>query len=391
MFKVSNNLVFKGLLIPALIVIFCLAGTVTVAQELNYRGILNLNFLDYNSQLPENLLMERTVVLVEDDLANKKNSKNPAWRELAKKAHVTFQQLGIDAVAYYNLDLLLSGPTVTQSFATDIKNRAITHALLLQRDLLPSGDTLFRLTLGLMSKEDPFFAAGQKAYQTESNNLSSLLQSLTRAVSSSGLKRSNFLILEVPEFFDKTQIFTGKRFETFNPDLKLDKLAVPLFEERPLPNNVPAGVNKEEVVAQVNKENNQIKRANDRLLEIMKSYPFESEPVTFSDGEAAWRKTGNHFVLLSVHGKAETVRELLNYEERPDQPTYTSTRIVAGEPVTEELAKNENSYKFYIKHMHSGEVYLGTHWDAASTWSQALENFLLNLRASFNLETANSN
>src|SRR5690606_33172336 len=110
MFQVSNSLFFKGLWIASLIVIFYLAGTATVAQELNYRGILNLGYLDYTNQLPENLLTERTVVLIEDDLPNKRRSKIPAWQELAKNAHATFQRLGIDAVAYYNLDLLLSGP-----------------------------------------------------------------------------------------------------------------------------------------------------------------------------------------------------------------------------------------------------------------------------------------
>src|SRR5690606_8793807 len=157
-------------------------------------------------------------------------------------------------------------------------------------------------------------------------------------------------------------------------------------EERPLPKTVPAGVSKEEVVAQVNKENQLIKAANERLQAIMQTYPFESEPVSFREGEAAWRKTGNHFVLLSVHGKAETVRELLNYESKADQPAYTTTRMVAGEPVTQEIPKGQEVYKYYIKHMHSGEVYLGTYWDAAPTWSEALENFILNLKAEFNID-----
>lgn len=389
--KISCTCPSKNLFPFLLGIFFCFGLLYPLeAQELNFRGILNLNYLDYNNKIPEEVLTGKTVVLIEDDVTRTKNKSLP-WQALARKAHPTFHLLGIDAVAYYNLDLILSGPTVTKSFAEDIKGRAISHAMLLQRELLPSGDTVFTLTLGKISEESVFFEAGQQAYQLQKNNFATLMQEFTKTVSGSGLKNTNFLILEIPEFFDKTQIFTSKRFESYNPDLKLDKLAVPLFEERAVPKNTPPGMSREEMIAQINKENQNIQQANARLESIMKGYPFSSAPVSFREGEAAWIKAGNHFVLLSIHGKAETVRRLLNYERVDDQPTYTSTRIVGGEPVTQEIAKNQEVYKFYIKHLHSGEVYLGTHWDAATTWDQALENFILNLKADFNIEARNSN
>jgi len=38
-------------------------------------------------------------------------------------------------------------------------------------------------------------------------------------------------------------------------------------------------------------------------------------------------------------------------------------------------------YKYYIKHIRTGEIYLGKQWDAAESWHEALNNYLNNLTA----------
>lgn len=378
---------FEKYLLHYLFCGFCLLTVEVNAQVLDSRGVLNLDYLKYTNEVPKELLTTRTVVLIEDEIniPVKKASKSLPWQGFAERVHPTLRMLAIDPVAYYNLDLLLSGASVTSSFSNDIKSREIKHAIVLKRQLSSSNDTAFSLILASLSEEAEFFEAGQQAFQIQHTNLDALLQQLVRAVSGAGLNKSNFLILEKPEFFNKTQIFTSGRFENFNPDLKLDKLAVPLFEEKPVPASIPEGMSKSEVTHKVNSENVQVKAANERLVSLMKTYPFSSGPVSFKDGDAVWKKDGNHFILFSIHGKAEVVREMLQYENVEDQATYTTTRIVDGEPVTKEIDKNREVYKYYIKHLNSGEIYLGTHWDADTSWDQALENFILNLKASFKI------
>lgn len=373
-------------LFPMLFVFF-----VTVpglGQELNNRSILNLSYLNYSPELPKDLLSERTVVLIDDEIASSERLEQSSdWKAFASKAHETFARLGIDPVAYYNLDLVLAGRAITSAFADDIKKRAIPIALILHRALSPSQDTIFTLTLGSISKEDAFFEAGQQAYKIQSNSFNSLMQQLIRAVSSSGLESSNFLILEIPEFFNKTQLFSARRFESYNPDLKLDKLAVPLFVERTLPKSVPPGMSRGEVTAKVDAENRYIAEANERLKNIMQQYPFNSGPVNYSDGEAAWRKEGYLFVLLHVHGSAEVVWDLLEYQSENKEAAYASTRIEpGGDPLVKVIDKNQEVYKFYVKHIPSGEVYLGTYWDADITWKQALSNFIANLKVALKVE-----
>lgn len=371
----------------AMFFVFFIATSPCLCQELDNRNILNLGYLNYNNELPKDLLSERTVVLVDDELpSNEKLVKFPAWKAFATKAHETFARLGIDPVAYYNMDLLLAGQAVTSSFADDIKKRAIPIALILNRTLSNSQDTIYSITLGRISKEAVFFEAGQQAFRIQNNSFNGLMQQFIRAVSSSGLERGNFLILDTPEFFNQTQIFTARRFEKYNPDMKLDKLAVPLFEGRTSPKSIPAGMNRNEVAAKVALENREIAEANERLKNIMQQYPFNSGPVNYSDGEAAWRKEGYLFVLLNVHGRAETVRDLLNYESADTEAIYTSIKIVAGDSTIKTIPKNQEVYKFYVKHIPSGEVYLGNYWDADTTWTQALENFIANLKAALKVE-----
>lgn len=361
----------------ALLALNCLTIAFVKSQTVNHRSILNLEFLHYGSEVPKELLSEKTAVFVDDQLPS---PHGKPWQAFAKEVHKTFHRLGIDAVAYYDLDLVLGGTPVTTSFAEDIKKRGIAFVLILKRSTLAPQDTSYTLTLGKISDQDLFFEPGQSAFQLQNNHLENLMQSLVRAVSTSGLERTNFLILEKPEFFKKTNIFAARRFESYNPDLKLDRLAVPLFEEREIPKKIPSGMSQEEANNIVNRENQKIIAANERLKNIMSQYPFGSGPVSKDQTETALRRDGYLFMLLNIHGRPTTVSEILQYNFENADALFTSTTMVAGDTITKTLPPDEVVYKFYIKHLPTGEVFLGSQWDADTTWETALENFINNLR-----------
>lgn len=361
-----------------LLALNCFTLAICKSQTVNNRSVLNLNYLQYSSEIPKEILSEKTTVFVADLLPSS-NGKS-SWQSFAKEAHKTFYRLGIDAVAYYNLDLILAGTPVTRSFAGDIKKRGIAFAIILQRGLTTSQDTSYMLTLGRISDQDMFFEAGQPAFRLENNNLNNLMQSLVRAVSSSGSERTNFLVLERPEFFKKTSIFTARRFESYNPDLKLDRLAVPLFEEKVMPTSIPSGMSRDEISAHVSGENQKITEANERLKNIMQQYPFGSGPVNNNQTEAEWRREGYLFALYNIHGKAETVSEILQFNFENEKAPFTSTTMVGNDTITKALLPDQVVYKFYVKHLPTGEVYLGSHWDVDTSWEDALENFINNLK-----------
>jgi len=50
-----------------------------------------------------------------------------------------------------------------------------------------------------------------------------------------------------------------------------------------------------------------------------------------------------------------------------------------GRAILRSIPKRAPVYKYYIKHIYSGDVYLGTGWDADETWQEALQNHMDNL------------
>ena len=362
----------------ALLALNCLTIAFVKGQAASHNSILNLDFLQYGTMIPKELLSEKTAVFIDDQLAPALGK--PSSQAFAEEAHTTFHRLGIDAVAYYNLDLVMAGTPVTRAFAENIKKRGISFALILKRTTTSSQDTAYSLTLGRISENDLFFEAGQPAFQLQNNNLANLMQSLVRAVSTSGIERTNFLILEKPEFFKKTNIFASRRYERYNPDLKLDRLAVPLFEERGIPTKTPDGMSREEATRLVDRENQKTIAANEKLKSIMPQYPFGSGPVNKDQTETALRRDGYLFMLHNIHGRPATVSEILQYNSENPKAIFTSTTMVDGDTITKTLSPNEVVYKFYIKHLPTGEVFLGSHWDADTSWEAALENFINNLK-----------
>ena len=162
------------------------------------------------------------------------------------------------------------------------------------------------------------------------------------------LEVANYLIVETPEYFIDTEIFTKNRFESYQPDLKLDKLAVPLLSgEDPENIEIP----------------------EDRLLESIISieYPFSFELVGKGFSEDLMKKAGFQYVLRFLHGEESTLKTLLDYSEEAVNPTATT-------------------YKFYFKHLVTGDVYLGESWDGQADWQSALNVHLSNMKKRLKVE-----
>lgn len=303
---------------------------------------LNLQQLQQNGQLPENLLNSRSVVLVRS-LHAAPNAKVEPWQVLANKAHPFLKELGIDAVAYYDWRNINAGPDATTAFAQAFRQRAIRNVVVLEEK--EEGLSLTVAPIG----EEGLLQAGAPAWQQKGGELAPLMVSLRNDVSNAGLQLGNFLIIDRPEFFYTTDIRLNKRFFSYALDLKLDKLAVPAYE-----------VFVEEGADSLS-----------ALKSIMQAYPYEwniTEPGT--EEKDLRLKGGNQYVLLYLHTSPANIRRFLNYGANKDIPLELQA----------DLSDDRSVYKFYIRHIYTGDVYTGTHWDAASSWQEALRNHIQYLR-----------
>lgn len=322
------------------VLIYCLLlGTlVAEAQTPLEAALANVK---QGSTLPENLLSGRTAVFMK--VPPQDSPQHPQhWQHLAAMLHETLVPLQVDAVAYYQWQDLNSGIDATRSFFETLNGREISQVIIVEL-----ADTRYSLTIVPTTSGSGFLDSQADTWFSSGEHFEGLLVNLAAAVKSRGLEVDNFLVVEKPEFFVDTGIFKSNRFETFQPDLKLDKLAVPLFG-----NDNPEDIRDER---------------NEQLQSIMTRYPFKYELVDYAKGEDIFRRAGFQYILLNLYAPEPTLRKLLDY--RDDQGNETKM-----------------AYKFYVRHIISGDIYLGDQWDADSSWEVALNSFITNLKRSLKVE-----
>lgn len=308
--------------------------------------LLDLQKLKVSGTLPETLLNSRTVVLVkaqEQSSGNGTNKKEP-WKVVAEKVHAGLKNIGVDAVAYYDWRNVNAGPDATKAFAEAFRQRGIDNLVVVE-----NGGGNYVVTVTSLGKEG-LINPGGTAWQESGQEIAPIIRSMQDAAGKADMKLSNFLIIDNPEYFYTTDIKINKRFFSYALDLKLDKLAVPAYEIFVTENTADslAGLNS-----------------------VMQAYPYQWGVTKPGTEEKDLRlKEGYQYVLLYLHTNTANIRKFLNYGANSEiQPELQA-----------DLSNDESVYKFYIRHIYTGDVYAGTHWDASANWQEALQNHLSYLR-----------
>lgn len=358
------------------LLLFALLITSNLKSEIEPKNLLDYRVIDYDFEfIPEQLLATRTVVFVH--LENENKIRGP-WKKLAEKAHNYFYKLGIDPIAYYYLDDVLAGPEVTKAIAGDLIKRKVENIIFLKRD----ENKVFSVTITEFNQKENLVSNGQKAWKNQNDELEKVMINLYRTIGKKNYEKKNLLILETPAFYKDTQIISGRRFESYQQDLKLDKLAVPLYQKIELPDNISNSNENNQVIKNVKLHNNNIAAENDELSRIMQQYPFEYEIIdTSNKTDAQLIADGFQFVFMRIHSTGKAIKELLDYETSPSETDYVTLRAnSSGDTNLITYPVDLNVYKFYIKHLYTGDTFLGSKWDADTTWTSALKNYIENMK-----------
>lgn len=346
-------------------------------QDLN---IFGYKFLDYRDNvIPEKLLSTRSAVFVA--VPNKPNGSRGEWITLAQKAHDYFKRLNIDAIAYFYVQDVFSGQESQQAFFNWIAKRKVENLIHLSETEL-NGVKGYRLIIAPFNGQSDIMPAGQKAWKTENVELERLFVNLNRTVGGANLRRENFLIVDKPEFFADVPLFAGKRFEDYQQDLKLDKLAVPLFAKLPFPDQYPPDPLNERLARAVKEYNVQVDLFNEQLHEMMHAYPFEYGFVDLSQKKPdQLRNEGYQFILYYINTSGLTAKLLLDYKVQETETDFISLTAGLQGVSIKALPVDYPVFKFYIKHIYTADVFLGTKWDADEDWGNALRNHLTGMRS----------
>ncbi|MBK5278559.1 MAG: hypothetical protein JJE09_06815 [Bacteroidia bacterium] len=282
--------------------------------------------------VPADLLASRSVVLHDF-------SFEQTELETIQKS---FQQTGIDAVVYFENDLILSGRDVTPVIVEYLIKREIKFLILLEKK-----PEFYVITITPFNNKIDFVDVGQAAWRIKHDNLKEMLGFIYGTALNNQPKK-NFLINDIPEKGEIPTIFKGRRSEFFTLDLKVDKLAVPKFDDE------------------------RMDKEMDELLKLI--YPFNYSLTDLTIEEKDLRKQGTPYVLCFVHTRNVVAKEILGYDMTKSESALASVTYPNGALQLKAIPSETYVYKFYLRHIDSGNVYLGTKWDADVTWQEALRN-----------------
>lgn len=301
-----------------------------------------LSKLQPGAGLPENLLKTKTAVFYTQNISAKELS-------MIQKG---FQRTGIDAVTYYDADYVSAGRDVSVKLAGILNRREIENLVFIRKD-----EAGFHIFITPYNRKANLVEDVQPVWLEHHRALDYLLQHLYRTASA--LKNENLLINDLPEEAAPVNIIDGNRNEFYAIDLKVDMLAVPKFG---------------------------IEQMDRQLEEVMKQFPYKYALTDANLSEADLRKQGYFYVLRFVNAKNKIAREILDYENKRPSNAFVSVKYVDRVPSLKSIHQQDIVFKFYFKHIDSGNVFLGTKWDADQDWLQALQNQLTGYKIEFRLE-----
>jgi hypothetical protein len=117
----------------------------------------------------------------------------------------------------------------------------------------------------------------------------------------------------------------------------------------------------------------------------MKSYPLKYEFSNTSDAKELYNQ-GHQYVLAMVSGTGKTVKQMLNYKLEANETDFISIKSTEIGSVLKTIPVDGVVTKYYVKHVYTKDVYLGSRWEADLTWEEGLENFIFNMKAVLKLK-----
>lgn len=346
-------------------------------EEINVAGLV---FLDYNGALPETIRSGKTIVLVNTTKVLAEQTFNKTAEPLINEAHDVFTKAGIDVVGYYSLKQVFAGRDSQYGFSEAWKKREIENIIIISRVVFQKKNkevTRYVLLATTFNGTPSFFSNGQLGWKSQGKDFEKTLNRV--AVAANKYKRENLLINEEPEYFNDVKMVWGEHVEGYLTDLDFGKLAVPIFKTVEIPNPKPTGLINNLVSKQV-EESNALNAKNNKILEDkLKAYNYEYELVFDETTDIDLSKDGFSYVLLRLYSPGVDIKRLLNYSINEDQDTYTTQIYKDGKLTVRRIPANGIVYKYYIKHLRTGNIYLGPNWDADESWSDALDHMLYNV------------
>jgi hypothetical protein len=352
-------------------------------QEEEEINVVGFRFLNYGKELPIDILQAKSIVLVSVPPVSKTSSERGDWKGFSSEAHEYFKKIGIDPVAYVYFDDIFASPEVAKAYADQFKKREIKYIIILSKVFLKikNKESLrYVILITGFSNDQNFIKNGQKAYKDQEKNLEKAMKRIYGVTIRKEFVKTNNLIIDHPEYLQNIKIITGRRNQSYPVDLRVDRLAVPKFQETEIPGNRPGGILNNRIAKEMEKANEQVERQNFEIDRLFQDYKWKYELTNPQLDDESLYRNGFLYKLVRVSTTGKKIKEFLNYEQNDIETDYvTMIKKPDGSITLRSIPINAPVHKFYIKSLARDEVYIGESWDADETWQDALKNHLTNL------------
>lgn len=359
----------------------------SIAQEEPDINVAGIKFLDYGTKVPEELLSSKSVVLLQVP-PKEGTSIRGDYNTLANEGHEVFKKTGIDPVAYFLMEDVLSSRDASIAFAEEMKAREVKYLIILSDIFVKIKGKIserFVLLITPFNGNPDLMDNGQAAWKDQNKKLEKVLDNIYKDASKQDITRTNHLVTDTPEFYFDLPVIKGKRLESYISNLKNDKLAIARFEVPVIPDNRPGGLINKNVEKEAETAIKQANANNAALERLAQEYPFEYGLVDYNSVEEKLWSQGYRYILYPIHTTGRSIRYQMNYEVDDDEEDYVTPKMSNGKIVLRNIPADAPVYKYYIKHLRNKDVYLGNKWDADERWEDAFKNHIDNLKVYFKL------
>ena len=352
-------------------------------QEEEEVNVVGFRFLDYGNNLPEDILKAKSIVLVSVPPVSKTSSERGDWKAFSGEAHDYFKKIGIDPVAYVYFDDVFANSDATKAYTAQFIKREIKYIIIISKVFLKiknKESMRYVILITPFSQDEELIKNGQKAYKDQDKDFEKPMKKIYGITVRKDYVKTNNLIIDNPEYLPAMGILKGRRNQSYPVDLRVDKLAVPKFEETKIPDNRPGGILNNRIAKEIEKANEHVERQNFEIDRLFQNYKWKYELVSPDIDDKELYRNGFLYKLIRVSSTGKKVKEFLGYELNDIEQDYITTiQKPDGSITLRAIPVNAPVHKFYIKSMARDEVYIGESWDADETWQDALKNHLTNL------------
>ena len=97
--------------------------------------------------------------------------------------------------------------------------------------------------------------------------------------------------------------------------------------------------------------------------------------------EKELRRQGQLYVMGFIYTRGSVSQRIVRIRHDKIRKRIALGNYPDGQQQLKNIPSNTPVFKFYFKHIDSGNVFLGTKWDADVTWQQALLNHIRGMKA----------